>query len=187
MKHKEDIYKNQTFTISSAIGQGHLGHKATVVGSYGHMCLCKIEKAFISGGFDELGIFKIVKDSAGTEILQDAHIDYSSPGPNVPSRYSAPDSEVMTKWERIISAMKVKDSEADIVSDRRKRENAEKEASEKLKTENIQYIKTKLSEIESQLKELFAGQTVKKLSGNKQVRDLITDMAVLEKLQTLIR
>jgi len=182
MKHKEDLFKGRTFTISSVIGQGRLPHKATVIQSYGFMCLCRIEKAFISGGFNELGIFKIVKNGDGTEILQDAHIDYGSPEANVPSRYSAPDSEVMTKWERIISAMKVRDSEADIVKDRKIREDQAKAEAEKLKTENIIFAKTRQSEINAELSELVKVKPVRKLMTDKKVRELVFDSFIIEKL-----
>jgi len=186
MKHKENIYKDRTFTISSAIGQGRLPHKATVVESYGHMCLCKIKKAYVLGGFDELAIFKIVKNGDGIEILQDAHIDYSSPGANVPSLYSAPDNEVMIRWDRIVSAAKVADSEADIISDRRKRENAEREATEKQIHENQQYIKARFAEIDGSLKESCNGKNVKKLATDKKIIALINEGYILEKIKSLI-
>jgi hypothetical protein len=188
MKHKENLFAGKVFTLTSAIGQGKLPHKGEVIESYGNICLVRETKAYVQGPFADYGIYKVMKDAHGDEFLDDLHVNYSnSTDSNAPHVYAAPETVVKEKFEILVGKMKIADSQADIVSDRRKRENAEKEATEKLKTENIQFIKERQLQINNQLKELFAGQTVKKLFADKKTRDLITDIAVLEKLKTLIR
>jgi len=188
MKERENLFTGRVFTLTSEIGQGKIPHRGEVIESYGNICLIRETKAYIQGQFDDYGIYRVMKDAHGDEFLDDLHVNYSnSTDSNAPHVYAAPETVVRQKFESLISRVKVKEYEEGIVKDHKDRDNKVKAETEKLKAENVQFIKEYQLQIDNQLKELFAGQAVKKLLGNKKVRDLIIDTTVLEKLRKLIR
>jgi len=188
MKHKEDLFKGRIFPLTSAIGQGKLPHKGEVIESYGNICLVKETKAYVQGQFNDYGIYRVMKDTHGDEVLQDAHIDYSnSTDSNAPHVYAAPETVVRQKFESLISKVKVREYEEGIVKDHKDKDNKVKAEIEKLKAENIQFIKEQQSKITSELSELIKDKHIKKLLADKKIRELIFDSIIIEKLKNSIR
>ncbi|MCJ7449522.1 MAG: hypothetical protein MUO72_17740 [Bacteroidales bacterium] len=182
MKDKENIYKNRIFSVTSEIGQGQLPHRATVLESYGFVCLVKVQKAYISGGFSEYGIYRIMLDANGVEILQSMMINYETTQ-GLPSRYGAPEAEVKAKFDKIKGQMQLADSEAEVAKDRKIKEDQARQEVEKVKIENFTFIKSELNEINIKLKELIKDQPAKKSFNDKTIRGLITDLYTLEQIR----
>jgi hypothetical protein len=182
LKNVTDFYKGRVFSLSSEIGEGQLNHKATCLKSYNYILLCKVKKSFTTGEFYETNIFKIVLDQDGEEVLQGMKIDYET-ALNMPSKYSASDDVVQSKFNDIVSQLQLKFFGSEVASSRKKRESELKDATEKIRMDNIAYIKTRQAEIYTALVEKCAGIEVKKLAGDGGIVLLLSEYTTLDNLK----
>jgi hypothetical protein len=186
MKDKENLFKGRVFSIASAIGEGQITHPATVLESYGNLCLVRVRKAFTRGQFNELGIFTIGISGDNEEMLIPARIDFETKD-GAPIRRQGADEETRAMFERMVSKMQLADSESELSKDRKIKESLQKEKADRLKAENNAFINARLSEITIELKEALKTNSVEKVLSDKKTKDLAFQLLLLEKVQTLLK
>ena len=186
LKDVTDHFKGKVYPVTSAIGQGQIGHRATVLESYNYLCLVEITKGYVSGQFKEFGIFQVALDKDGEEYLSSVFVDYERQQ-GAPPRYVATEIETRDMYDRMVSAAKVKFFDEDMRNDRKIREAKSKEAAEKLKAENFLYIKDRTEEIDVSLQEMLRDKTVKKLASDNKIMSLVGEATTLEKLKLILK
>jgi len=161
-------------------------YPGVVIESYGTLCLVQEQKASYEGRFNTYGIYNVRQNSKGEESLSDLMIDYSENNDAFPV-YAAPESQVREKFKFLISqrqeqeaAQCLKDAGLSLIK-------AEKDKREKVKAENLEFVSIKLKEVNITLSETVKDRMAKDLFNNKELRALITDIAILEKIKNLLQ
>jgi hypothetical protein len=186
MRSKENLFKGRTFSVGSEIGEGQISFPATVLESYGNLCLVEVKKAYEKGPFSEFRIFNVGLTGSGEEMLVPAPINFETKE-GVPARRMGTEEETRAIFERMVSKMVLQDSEAELSKDRQIKSSAAKEEAVKLKADNLDFVANKLTEANSKLKEWIEGQPAGKALKQNEVRDLIAEILLLEKFQTILK
>lgn len=186
MKDKEDIFKGKKFQLTGPIGEGKIPYPGLILQSYGNVCLVEEKPAYTSGPFRQYSIGRVVKGNEGTEHLNPLVVDYET-NPKLPPRYGAPKNEVFEMFERIVSKMRLRDSEDELKKDRAIKETLAKEAADNLKRGKFLFVKNRLLEIDQELKKLLDGSDIKNMSSDKNVLTLVSESGVLEKMKSILK
>jgi hypothetical protein len=186
MKDKENLFKGRFFSVASEIGEGKLSHPATVLESYGNLCLVRVTKAFTRGQFNELAIFTIGISGDNEEMLIPAHVDFETKD-GAPIRRQGTDQETRAMFERMVSKMQLADSEAELSKDRKIKETLAKEKAAKIKAENFQFVKDSQGQIINELRELVSTNKIEMLLNDKKTKELISNYNSMELLKKYIR
>ena len=186
LKNVTDHYKGRVFSMTSAIGEGQIGHKAKVLQSYNHLCLVEVIKGYISGAFKEHQICRIQFTGDNTEYLVAIPVNYES-NINLPTRSVGTKEQTMERYEKMADSMKLKFFETELKASREARESVAKEAADLQKRETFIYIKDRLLSINQELKQLINGSDIKKMSSDKKVTMLVSESATLEKLTLILK
>jgi len=185
MKSKEDNFKGRKFTLSMRIGNQAIPYPGLVMESYGNLCLVQEQKASTTGTFHSYGIYTAGKANDGTDQLHALMINYQK-DPNGPDLYGAPKAEVFAKYQDLVMAARLKESEDELKASQKARDDKAKAEFEKLRAENFQFIKSKQEEL-FELKGKLKGQKIEKLLADKKTREILLDSLIIEKLKTLLR
>jgi len=177
-------YKNRKFQLCMNINNAPFEYPGVVIESYGTLCLVQEQKASYEGRFNTYGIYNVRQNSKGEESLSDFMIDYGKDDDAFPV-YAAPESQVRGMFADLVSRAKEQESIKASQDSIKAIQTAERDKREKVKAENLEFINTRLSQVNVALKELAKTRTAKEIF--KEGHDLIIDTIVLGEIKKLLQ
>jgi hypothetical protein len=116
---KKNSFKDRRFELSMNVDQRPFSYPGLVLESYGNLCYVQEQKAGPGGRVDSYGIYRVLPSRDG-EQLYSAMIDYqTSTAPDAPPIYGASQKVIKQKFDDMVSAMRLQDSEAELQADRK--------------------------------------------------------------------
>jgi len=137
---KENIYQGKRYTLTMNINEAPIDYPASVLASYGNLCLVEEQRAYTAGPYNQYGIYRVLKNIDSIDYLDNLMIDYSK-DPLGPRQDAAPNEVVKAKFDTMVAQIKLAKARAEEVA-KHKAEAAEiagaaKQAADKREAEYI--------------------------------------------------
>jgi hypothetical protein len=183
---KKDLFKGRKFTLSMGIAGKAFNYSGVCLESYGTLCLVQEQKAGPGGRFNSYGIYTTGKDRDGNDQLHSLMIDYETKL-NAPPKYGAPQKVVKLKFDDLVMAAKLKESEDELRASQQARENEARAKLQADKERKALEISNKRKELKADLILLSEGKALKVQLSDKKLRELAVETMLLNLLHPEIK
>lgn len=187
MKTKQDIYKGKRFNLSMGIEGAAFTYPGVCLESYGTLALVQEQKAGPVGRFDTFGIYTVGKDKEGQDQIHSLNIDYGKGGAMDPVVYGAPKAKVKERYDSMVSAMQLKDSEAELRASQQAREAEARAKLQAEKEKKALAISNKRKELRADLILLSEGKSLEKQLSDKKLQALAVETTLFNLLHPEIK